>query len=463
MLVQTLVHRTLVIVGETASTITIDPARDTADGYLYRVEITDQNTICGPITSNAARLNVAPDKPHVIDAEGDQNYCPGFSVPVAESISITDPDDTSTAAAYIQISSGYVQGEDLLTLTGTHPNITPSFEPITGEITLSGPATYAEFEAAILAVEYSSSAAAPTGQRQFSITVGQANYLPATGHYYQYVPNDGISWTDANAIANNSFYFGLQGYLATLTSQVEADFSGTQTTGVGWIGATDNAVEGEWRWVTGPEAGTLFWNGAANGTEITFAYWNTDEPNDFDRGAAGAPGDENYAHIADPSVSGPTGRPGSWNDLPNAGDFAPYDPQGYVVEYGGMPGDPELFLSDVTTITMVTPASITSQPIDQTVNDGANVSFSANASGTNVTYQWQVSTDGGTSFSNISGETSASYTFTAELNDNENRYRVVVNDGSNACLEAISSAALLRVNVRSVITNRRITHRVNKD
>src|SRR5690606_21173115 len=110
--------------------------------------------------------------------------------------------------------------------------------------------------------------------------------------------------------------------------------------GTGWIGGTDAQAEGTWRWVTGPEAGTVFWNGQANGSTPNFAFWNTGEPNDLDG--------EDYAHITAPGV----GIPGSWNDLPVNGSDAPYVPQGYIVEYGGMPGDPALQISASTSITI---------------------------------------------------------------------------------------------------------------
>lgn len=282
-----------------------------------------------------------PDEPPVVIGSGSQIYCQGTSVPVAQSISITDPDNTTTSAVYIQISNGYVNGEDLLTLTGSHPNITSSWDAIQGELTLSGPAPYTEFETAILATEFSSSAPNPSGTRQFSITVGEPNFLPSTQHYYEFISAPGITWTAAQVAASNRTYFGLQGYLVTLTSQEEADFSGSQAQGVGWIGANDNAVEGEWRWVTGPEAGTQFWSGGGGGTELTFAFWNSGEPNN-------CCGGENYAHITDPSV---TTSPGSWNDLSNTGaGSGAYASQGYVVEYGGMTGDPVLNITATTTI-----------------------------------------------------------------------------------------------------------------
>ncbi|PIB39508.1 C-type lectin domain-containing protein [Maribacter sp. 4G9] len=290
---------------------------------------------------------VFPNAPPVVVASGNQVYCNGGSTPIAQSISITDPDDTSTTAVYVQISNGYVAGEDLLTLTGTHPGITSSWDAIEGKITLQGPATYTAFENAILGVQYSTSASNPTGSRQFSITVGEANFLPATGHFYEYVADVGISWTDAEVAASNRTYFGLQGYLATLTTQEEADFSGSQAQGVGWIGATDAASEGQWLWVTGPEAGTPFWNGRANGNTLpptNFANWNGGEPNQA--------GNEDYAHITDPSVVRGGAPLGSWNDLPNGGGSGAYRPQGYVVEYGGMSGDPVLNISASTTLTM---------------------------------------------------------------------------------------------------------------
>lgn len=123
-----------------------------------------------------------------------------------------------------------------------------------------------------MAVEFSSSSVNPTGSRQFSITPGSANYLPSTGHYYEFISSLGITWTAARDAAALRTYFGQQGYLATLTTQAEADFSGSQAQGVGWIGGSDAVTEGDWQWVTGPEAGTSFWNGGIGGTELTFAF-----------------------------------------------------------------------------------------------------------------------------------------------------------------------------------------------
>ncbi|MCK0160754.1 PA14 domain-containing protein [Allomuricauda sp. F6463D] len=482
---------------------------------------------------------VDANDPPTISATGDQQFCPSDTISVVESVSITDSDSSTLDAVYVQITSNYDVSGDLLSLTGTHPNITASWDTSEGRLLLNGPATLAEFEAAVDAVVFQTTATVASGDtRTFSIVLNEANYLESTGHYYEYVPSLGITWTAArNAAALRTFY-GLQGYLATITVQDESDLLGAQAPGAGWIGASDATTEGDWYWVTGPEAGTLFWRGTAGGTAFAYEFWNSGEPNQS--------GNEDYAHITAPGV----GLDGSWNDLSNTGaSSGVYQPQGYLVEYGGMPGDPPYpdlaatttitventaptastpepisvyctsdipaaditiitdeadncdpnptvsFVSDVSdggsdpeiitrtyrvtdaagnsldveqTIT-VTPLAISTQPSNQTVVVGNNGSFSVVTANVD-TYQWEVSTDGGSNFTPISDGSEYTGTQTADLtlntpdtNYNGFIYRVLVSNSNGSCSPLTSAEATLTMKAGRVITNRGITFRVNKN
>lgn len=284
-------------------------------------------------------------------------YCPSTNHYIFDDSVLSQIDNIGTTAVYIQIVSGYNKTTDMLKYLGSYPNITSQlFEVNNGKLTLqwnglSSP-TFSDFAMALKDVVYYNNSPTPSGNREFSITIGSANYLPLTGHYYEFVPSLGITWTAAKIAAEAKTYFGLKGYLATLLSMEESNLVGKQTTGAGWIGGSDAETEGTWKWVTGPEPenGTVFWNGLANGSSPTFAFWNTGEPNQY----LGA--NEDYAHITAVGV----GIEGSWNDLTNMGDISGnYHPKGYLVEYGGIPGDPVLKISASTQITIPAIASNT--------------------------------------------------------------------------------------------------------
>ena len=91
--------------------------------------------------------------------------------------------------------------------------------------------------------------------------------------------------------------------------------------------------------------------------------------------------------------------------------------------------------------------AITGQPANVTVCAGSPAIFCVTATGTALTYQWQVSGDGGVTFTNIS-DTATNACYTNEITtvaDNGNQYQVIV---SGACTPAQTSApsAVLTVN-----------------
>lgn len=104
----------------------------------------------------------------------------------------------------------------------------------------------------------------------------QQNY---NGHSY-YRSTSSMTWTAARQACAN-----MGGYLVTVTSAAENNFIFNLWPS-GWIGLTDEVVEGQWRWVTGEP--------------YSWTNWNPGEPNNA--------GNEDYVQF----VGG-----GRWNDLPN--------------------------------------------------------------------------------------------------------------------------------------------------
>jgi hypothetical protein len=125
---------------------------------------------------------------------------------------------------------------------------------------------------------------------------------------------------------------------------------------------------------------------------------------------------------------------------------------------------------DVFQTISVYPLTISTQPADVSTLAGSNASFTASIANAD-TFQWQVSTNGGGTWAVVSngpeysGATSNTLTvLTPGIDKTGHRYRVSAgNSGSVSCPEVLSSSGLLTVIPPTVITNRRITYRVNKN
>jgi len=171
------------------------------------------------------------------------------------------------------------------------------------------------------------------------------------GHYYRLV-QEGKSFADAKASAASLTFdgtpTGTPGYLATITSAGENDFLFTIMGGSGqnaWIGGSDGETEGDWKWITGPEAGTSFYSGVySNGGPVNgeFNGWNESEPNQFFGDDDGIMSEDYVEVYGD----------GKWNDIPSEPGRLNY----YVVEWGGMPGD-----NFTTAVTLTDTAALAAQ------------------------------------------------------------------------------------------------------
>ncbi len=106
--------------------------------------------------------------------------------------------------------------------------------------------------------------------------------------------------------------------------------------------------------------------------------------------------------------------------------------------------------SAAAVLTVNAAPAINSQPASTSICAGNNVSFTVGASGLGLTYQWQLSTDGGVTFNNIGGAMAATYGFVAALAQNNNQYRCVV---SGTCTPAATSAAAILTVGTTLIIN----------
>ena len=179
------------------------------------------------------------------------------------------------------------------------------------------------------------------GSYKIYAQVSDSGYLqdPTTGHLYSFNNvNDTIDQALADAAATPLVSGGTNtfGYVATVTSPIE-NIIVSQFFGQGWLGASDSATEGDWKWIDGPEAGTSFYSGRGDqgGVAVNnmFNDWNSGEPNDWGGG-------EDNAEILSN---------GTWNDIGN-------NTHPYTVEWGGMPGDdlsPVTVVSDNVDISVV--------------------------------------------------------------------------------------------------------------
>jgi hypothetical protein len=107
--------------------------------------------------------------------------------------------------------------------------------------------------------------------------------------------------------------------------------------------------------------------------------------------------------------------------------------------------------SNAAVLTVISPVNITTQPSDVTICETGNVSFSVAGSGAGVIYQWQLSTNGGASYSDINGATAATLNLNSvSASMNSNRYRALLWNATCTTPTA-SNAGILTVNARPAV------------
>ena len=177
-------------------------------------------------------------------------------------------------------------------------------------ITKSSVASMTDLASAIASVKFVTTATSQD-TRTITWTLGTDRlYSKNSDRVYSFIVRAKTAWVEARDYCKkpeNDFY-GRTGYLATVTSATENDFVSTTLGGRGWLGGADSRIEGDWRWVTGPESnkdsgnGQIFWSGkglGAGGKSVDNAYTNWDRPSgDNPAGEPNSNGNEDFVFLA---------------------------------------------------------------------------------------------------------------------------------------------------------------------
>lgn len=97
-------------------------------------------------------------------------------------LTVTDIDSAMLTGATVSISAGFVSGEDVLGFVD-QPNITGTYDPSSGVLTLTGTASLTDYQAALRSVTYRNSSDAPTEAARtisFQVNDGSASSTAAT-------------------------------------------------------------------------------------------------------------------------------------------------------------------------------------------------------------------------------------------------------------------------------------------
>ena len=418
---------------------------------FYKVVVT--NGSCAPVTSAGASITVLSDSTAFgVTGNINPNTINNNTATIVDDSLLVTSNGMITGFT-VTITSDYTDG-DILGYTGALPGgitVAP-FNTTSRSLTFSGTASASIWQTLLRTVTLKSTSTCFPTNRKVSFLPSSKFFNYFNGHYYEYV-STGLTWTAAKADAETKNYYGLQGYLVTISSEAENSYINTLIAANSWIGASDNysqintAVgynkyssastgEGKWHWVTGPEKGIQIRTGNANtasqsGSPVAGVYqnWNAttnfsnNEPNDV---WGSSPGEEDYGHMYTGS--------GKWNDFPNRSQTS-------IVEYGGMAGDNVTSNISFTRDIIILGSPIGSVSGATTVCSGTNsTTLTYNGSGT--IQRWEYSVDN-FSTPGIIDTNSSSNTITVDNLTVSRYYRAVIT--TSGCSNISSSTALINV------------------
>ncbi len=400
----------------TAGALTLASGTDIEDlepgTYTISVTAMDDNTLSYDLdVTTDVSLTVSNERGCIINngiasanftAGGDSTVIEGATVTISGSHNENDKLFVRTASSIsVDNSTNDVTYSSIPGYSGITDAV---YDKSSGELVFDGSLTLANWINVFKLVGYifDDNGTNPNGTRSLIFSLSNNipyNHSDGDDHFYNFI-DTALTFENARIAADNTTLFGLQGYLATITSEAEQDYIEPKIGGQGWIGACDRlgdttvrgycgltstevsnlngqsswlnsngdysigGGEGYWYWVTGPERLDYLGQDKGNASnnfrqrtyvrgadvfdqtnaDVTYTNFKGAEPNNYlinDSSCTSNCGGENMLHFYSD---------GQWNDYNNTASSI----QGYLIEYGGMDGDPVVDLTEDKTYTIAT-------------------------------------------------------------------------------------------------------------
>jgi outer membrane protein OmpA-like peptidoglycan-associated protein len=365
-------------------------------------------------------LFVSPASAAVSISIGTTNYGAGVASNVGVVLSGFNQDqDYQVTVKFVNTATNIDTSNGVLALTDT-ATLTLiegySFSNTATKLGFTG--SYSRIAAALSTLTWNPS----TASGDISMRIGIATkpgsnefYDANSSRYYRYV-SSALAWENARTAAESATAFGMRGYLAEINTEAENNFIANETTAPNiWVGATEDSATAlsfagssfdgttagqRWIWEGATQTPLPTGSGASagntgNSVSGVFSRWATNEPNN-DRKPGRDCGVTNW------------GSRGFWNDL------ACTTTNGYLIEFGGRPG--ETSTATTTTFTATVVSQVPSAPAAPTLNSltpgdkRLTVAFTAGSTGGSVITDYEYSLNGGAYTS--AGTTTSPFTIT---------------------------------------------------
>jgi extracellular elastinolytic metalloproteinase len=428
----------------TTATLTLTGVAQSMNGNKYRCIITQG---CAVSNSNAATLTVNP-------AAGFT-----FGTPTNASVNCNSTPATMTTTVPLVSVGGFSNPVTLTATAGVPAGTTVTFSPptpapgTTVTVSLNNANTLAAGTYTITIQGIATGAPTQTVNVVYTIT-------PGTGPSFNIQPGGQILCENLNAIFTSAASSGT--YQWQVSTNGGASFSnipGATNATLTLVSVTASMNNNQYRCNASTLCGSTSSNAATltvNAAPVVTTHpanvaLCTGSSNTFSIAATGS----NITYQWQLSTNGCSGPWSNINLATNSsltlsGITAGQNNTGYRCVVSGACAP--IATSNCALLTVTASPNITSHPGNQIACEGTTASFTTTVSGTGVIYQWQVSTNGGASFTNISSANAATLNLTNVTPAlNNNQYRCVVST-SLCTTTSTSNAAILSINTLPAIT-----------